>query len=97
MNLSGIKETVSKIAGRYGVSKVLLFVSRAKGNERPDSDYDFLITNGNLKLLLEFSGFWQDLEEAFQAPVDVITDTSFHEDLIAEAKRNGILIYEQQG
>ena len=97
MNLSGIKETVSKIAGRYGVSKVLLFGSRAKGNEKPDSDYDFLITNGNLKSLLEFSGFWQDLEEAFQAPVDVITDTSFDEDLIAEAKRNGILIYEQQG
>ena len=86
MNLNEIKEIVSKIAERYGVSKVLLFGSRAKGNEKPDSDYDFLITNGKLKSLLQFS----------EAPVDVITDTSFEEDLIAEAKRDGILIYERQ-
>ena len=97
MNLQKIKETVSKIAERYGVSRVLLFGSRAKGIEVPDSDYDFLITNGNLKSLLQFSGFWLDLEDAFQAPVDVVTDTSFDEDLIAEAKKDGILIYEQQG
>lgn len=77
------------------MSRVLLFGSRAKGNGKPDSDYDFLITNGNLKSLLQFSGFLLDLEDAFQAPVDVITDTSFEEDLIAEAKKDGILVYEQ--
>jgi len=71
-NLSEIKNIVSKIAERYGVSKVLLFGSRVKGEERSDSDYDFLITNGNLNSLLQFSGFWLDLEEAFQSPVDVI-------------------------
>ena len=95
-NLSEIKNIVSKIAERYGVSKVLLFGSRVKGEERSDSDYDFLITNGNLNSLLQFSGFWLDLEEAFQSPVDVITDTSFDKDLIAQAKRDGILVYEQQ-
>lgn len=95
-NLSEIKNIVSKIAERYGVSKVLLFGSRVKGEEKPNSDYDFLITNGNLKSLLQFSGFWLDLEEAFQSPVDVITDTSFDKDLIAQAKRDGILVYERQ-
>ncbi len=95
-NLSEIKNIVSKIAERYGVSKVLLFGSRVKGEERSDSDYDFLITNGNLNSLLQFSGFWLDLEEAFQSPVDVITDTSFDKDLIAQAKRDGILVYERQ-
>ena len=34
MNLSEIKKIVSKIAERYGVSRVLLFGSRAKGNEK---------------------------------------------------------------
>ena len=95
-NLSEIKNIVSKIAERYGVSKVLLFGSRVKGEEKPNSDYDFLITNGNLNSLLQFSGFWLDLEEAFQSPVDVITDTSFDKDLIAQAKRDGILVYERQ-
>ena len=95
-NLSEIKNIVSKIAERYGVSKVLLFGSRVKGEERSDSDYDFLITNGNLNSLLQFSGFWLDLEEAFQSPVDVITDTSFDKDLIAQAKRDGNLVYERQ-
>ena len=95
MNINEIKEIVSKIAVRYGISKILLFGSRAKGNEKLESDYDFLITNGNMKSLLEFSGFCLDLEDAFNAPVDVITDTSFDEDLIVEAKKDGILIYER--
>lgn len=95
MNIQEIKETVSPIAMRYGVSKVLLFGSRARGEARPDSDYDFLITKGKLESLLQFSGFCMDLKDAFHAPVDVITDTSFDEYLIDEAKKDGILIYEQ--
>ncbi len=95
MNIQEIKETVSPIAMRYGVSKVLLFGSRARGEARPDSDYDFLITKGKLESLLQFSGFCMDLKDAFHAQVDVITDTSFDEYLISEAKKDGILIYEQ--
>ncbi|MBP5233230.1 MAG: nucleotidyltransferase domain-containing protein [Planctomycetes bacterium] len=95
MNLQGIKKIVSPIAQRYGVAKVLLFGSRARGEERPDSDYDFLITKGGLKSLWQFSGFWQDLQDALQAQVDVVSDTSFDAPLIAAARKDGVLVYEQ--
>ena len=72
---------------------VHLFGSRVRGEERTDSDYDFLISSGKLNTLLLFSGFCMDLEESFQAPVDVISDGSFDDELISEARREGVLVY----
>ena len=47
-DISAIRETVTPIAQRHGVKRVYLFGSRARGDNRPDSDYDFLITEGNV-------------------------------------------------
>lgn len=44
--LQQLKEIVRPIAEEYGLARVSLFGSRARGEERPDSDYDFLISKG---------------------------------------------------
>ena len=36
-------QIVGAIAAEYGILKVYLFGSRARGDNRPDSDYDFCI------------------------------------------------------
>ena len=95
--LSTIKDVVAPIATRYGVERMYLFGSRARGDNRPDSDYDFLITKGNVTTLWRMVALWEDMEETFQAPVDVITDTSSDNHLLAEAKKDAVLIYEQTG
>lgn len=40
---AGLKEAVQKIITEYQPEKIILFGSRAKGEARPDSDYDFII------------------------------------------------------
>ena len=43
-----IKSIVAPIAQKHGVEKVWLFGSRASGDAKPDSDYDFLISMGTI-------------------------------------------------
>ena len=95
--LAEIQKTVAPIASRYGVEKMVLFGSRARGEAHSGSDYDFLITRGQLKSLWQFSAFWTELEKACHAPVDVVSDTSFDEELIGAARKDGLLVYERKG
>ncbi|MBQ3627041.1 MAG: nucleotidyltransferase domain-containing protein, partial [Synergistaceae bacterium] len=46
--LEELKKIVAPIAEKRGVDKVYLFGSRARGDNRPDSDYDFIISRGKL-------------------------------------------------
>ena len=96
-DISAIRETVTPIAQRHGIKRAYLFGSRARGDNRPDSDYDFLITKGNVTTLWRMASLWEDMEEAFQAPADVITDTSSDNNPLAEAKKYAALLYEQTG
>ena len=91
-----LQAAVSPIASTYGVERMYLFGSRARGDNRPDSDYDFLISKGKVQTLFLHSALWQELEDALHAPVDLVTDTSGDKELIARARKDAILIYEQR-
>ena len=95
--LRKLSATVSPIAANYGVEKLYLFGSRARGDAKPDSDYDFLISKGKVRTLFLHAAFWQELEDALRAPVDLITDSSSDKDLIERARKEAVLLYEQQG
>ena len=45
-----IKRIVAPIAETHGVTKLYLFGSRAKGTETADSDYDFVISKGDISI-----------------------------------------------
>ena len=94
VDLLSIQNMVRPIAERHGVEQVYLFGSRARGDDRADSDYDFLISKGRVDDLWKFAAFIDDLETALESHVDVVTDTSPDERLIAEAKKDAVLIYE---
>ena len=86
-DLSSIQKTISPIAEQYGVDRVYLFGSRARGDARSDSDYDFMISKGKVHSLWQMVALWEDMEAALNAPVDVITDTSTDHLLIDTAKK----------
>lgn len=86
---------VSPIAASYGVDKLYLFGSRARGDQRPDSDYDFLISKGEVQTLFLHAALWQALEDALHSSVDLITDSSDDRELIENARKDGILLYER--
>ena len=92
-----IREIVAPIARKHGVTRVSLFGSRARGNDRPGSDYDFLVTKGSMTSLWKFAAFWEDLEAGLHAPVDILTDGSPDRRLLEEARKDAVLLYEQQG
>ena len=90
-----IRSIITPIAKNYGVQKIMLFGSRAKGSQTEQSDYDFLISKGNISSLLTFISFVNSLEDALGTHVDVVTDTSSDREFVEMINKEAVLIYEQ--
>ena len=93
--LQHLKEIVAPIAERYGVERVSLFGSRARGEERPDSDYDFLVYCENIKSLLNLGGLFMDMKDAVGAEIDLVTEDSNDREFIHDIKQDEVVVYEQ--
>ncbi len=91
------KAIVREIAVRHDyIHRVWLFGSRARGDNRPDSDYDFCILTSNKTSILDIELFREELEDALGRGVDFA-----YENGMSERFRNGVsgdmrLIYEQE-
>lgn len=94
-NTSDVKNRILPIILKYGVDRVILFGSKVRGDATKDSDYDFLISKGNIRSLLQYMSFVGELEDVLNTHVDVITDTSSDENIIQTAMQEGILLYER--
>jgi len=70
--IAQIKKKIMPILKKYGVRKVALFGSVARGEERKESDIDILVDIEKDIGLLEFVGLKQELEDALGHPVDLV-------------------------
>ena len=95
--VSEIKNIAAPIAEKYGVRKISLFGSRARGDNNFNSDYDFLISKGKVNTLWLYMSLVDELERAFDSHVDVVNDTSADRILVSTAEREGIVLYEELG
>lgn len=68
-----IAERVRPIAERYGIPKVYLFGSYARGEATENSDIDLLIDAQNIRGLFALGGVYGDLEEALNKEIDLVT------------------------
>ncbi|MBQ9582613.1 MAG: nucleotidyltransferase domain-containing protein [Synergistaceae bacterium] len=92
--LEELKKIVAPIAEKRGVEKVYLFGSRARGDNRPDSDYDFFVHRGTLKGLAYF-GLIGDLEDALVTSVDIVLNGIPEESrFMREVKTDEVLVYD---
>lgn len=62
------------IATRYGASNIRVFGSVARGEDRADSDIDFLIDLEPGRTLLDLGGLYADLQDLLGRNVDVVTE-----------------------
>ena len=90
-----IRDIVREVALQYGVERVVLFGSYARGEARPDSDIDLLIDKGRIRGLFQLSGFHLDLEEKLNIRVDILTVESSSDKFLKRINGEEILIYEQ--
>ena len=93
--ISLIKKAIVPIAKEYGLKKVYLFGSYAKGNANEKSDVDLLIEKGEHLSLLGLSAIIQDAREALDMPVDVIVMGGSDEEFEKAIKGSEILLYER--
>ena len=96
MEIQRIRKIVEPIASRYGVEKMYLFGSRARGENGQNSDFDFFIHAGKIRDLFQLSGLMNDLRTSLESDVDIITAGALRDDDIfaPEIKRDGVLVYE---
>lgn len=82
--LERLRDLAPGLAQRYRLTSMGVFGSVARGEQRPDSDIDVLVTFEGKPNLRRFMGLKLDLEESLQSPVDLATP----EDLRGFARGN---------
>ena len=96
MQTTGIKQTViqeiQELAVKHGVSRVILFGSRARGNFREKSDIDLAVQGG------DFIRFMLDVNEETSTLLkfDMINlDEEIQSELRESIKKEGKIVYEE--
>lgn len=70
-----LAEIVRRLAVAFGPARIILFGSRARGDARPDSDYDILVITATDEPLLRRMALANHALRGLTAPVDVIVCT----------------------
>ena len=96
LSINEIKSVIKDVAEDYGVDRVMLFGSYARGEATLNSDIDLRIEKGRLRGLFQLSGFRINLEERLNTGVDVLTTESLDEKFLKSIQREEIILYERK-
>lgn len=89
-----LSKMIAPIARKYGISRVYLFGSRARGDNRSDSDYDFCILPGKETTFFGMGGFLVESEELLGREVDVVSERNLSPKFFETISRERRLLYE---
>ena len=93
-----IRSIVTPIAVEYGLSRVFLFGSYARGSVNGASDIDICVDAANLKGMFALGGLYADLADAFDKNLDLITERSldYSDDrsFVDNLRKEQVLLYE---
>ena len=95
MNLrEEIRQQIIDLAQRYDLNKVILFGSRARGDNRERSDIDLAIA-GELADCIEFSLAAEEEISTLLMFDFVIIDKTLSPELKAAIEKDGVILYEK--
>ena len=94
-----MEEAVAIIVKEYKPEKIILFGSRAKGDSRPDSDYDFIIVKKTEERWIRRSLSIPDVD--IKADFFVYTPEEFEQMkdssiFMVNALKNSIIVYDKE-
>ena len=93
--INEIKDKTAPIAKAYGIGRMGLFGSYARGEANDDSDVDLYIDRGRLKSLLQYFAFIDELENVLNCHVDVVTTGIEDKQFLSAIMKEGVLLYEE--
>lgn len=67
------RNRILTLAAKHGAMNIRVFGSVARGEERADSDIDFLVEMAPDRSLMDIGGLQMDLQETLAHRVDVVT------------------------
>lgn len=70
------REEILRVAAKHGARNVRIFGSVARGDSRPDSDVDFLVTIDKDRSLLDHAALLVELEQLLGCKVDIAAEDS---------------------
>ena len=85
-------QALTELARQYGIEKLILFGSRARGDNKERSDIDLAVSGGNI------SAFAAAVDEDLPTLLlfDVVNlDAPVDEELLQSIEREGIVLYEK--
>jgi len=85
-------EKISSFLKKEGATKVAIFGSYARGEERPESDIDVLVEFSETKGLLTMVRIERELSEFLGVKVDLLTEESISPYLIEGIKKEAKVI-----
>ena len=96
-SIDEIRQKVVPIAKKYGVKRLSLFGSYARGEADSNSDVDFLFDKGNGKIqtLFNYIDFIFDLEEEFKCHVDAVSEGISDKEFLEEINNDKVILYEE--
>ena len=94
MSHEEIETALVSILGKYGVRKIGLFGSYARGEERTDSDLDVLVEFTERKSLLTLVRIERELSEHIGVKVDLLTEQAISPYLVERIKADLKVIYQ---
>jgi predicted nucleotidyltransferase len=93
MNKAIILGKIAQALKEQGATKVAIFGSYARGEERPESDIDVIVEFSERKSLLELVKIERELSEDLGIKVDLLTEKSISPYLIDTVRQQMEVIY----
>jgi predicted nucleotidyltransferase len=85
---------VGSMAAKYDVERIYLFGSRAREDNRDDSDYDFCVYLGRGKDSIQICDMICELESMLRKKVDIVCEHVLRPEVLTEVLADGRLVYE---
>lgn len=90
-----LRAIVRPVAEKYGVDKIYLFGSAARGDYDENSDYDFCIESGKIRTLFVLSGFFRELRDAIGCEIDIVDKEALDGEFLETVMKERVELYAQ--
>jgi predicted nucleotidyltransferase len=93
--VTDIQRIVAPIAARYGVERMTLFGSYARGENTSESDIDLRVDKGQVRGL-QMAFLLTDLEDALKIKVDLLSTSALDDAFLSSIRGEERLLYERK-